>query len=110
MNTSSTVRNDWSGRAGFLLATVGGAIGLGNLWRFPYIAGDNGGGGFVLIYLAFVFLLGVPLMAAEMLLGRRGHSSPLNSIATLVRAENANPAWKIVGWLSMAIPLGRSII
>lgn len=104
MNTSSTVRNDWSGRAGFLLATVGGAIGLGNLWRFPYIAGDNGGGGFVLIYLAFVFLLGVPLMAAEMLLGRRGHSSPLNSIATLVRAENANPAWKIVGWLSMAVP------
>ena len=65
-------RSNWSGRSGFLLAAIGGAIGLGNLWRFPYIAGDNGGGGFVLIYLGFVFLLGLPLVAAEILLGRRG--------------------------------------
>lgn len=97
-------RNDWSGRAGFLLAAVGGAIGLGNLWRFPYIAGDNGGGGFVLIYLAFVFLLGVPLVAAEMLLGRRGHRSALTSISALIREENAHAAWKAIGILSMAIP------
>lgn len=97
-------RSDWSGRAGFLLASIGGAIGLGNLWRFPYIAGDNGGGGFVLIYLAFVFLLGVPLVAAEMLLGRRGHRSALNSISALVRSENANAGWKTIGVLSMLIP------
>lgn len=104
MGAVAQERSDWSGRAGFLLASVGGAIGLGNLWRFPYIAGDNGGGGFVLIYLAFVFLLGVPLVAAEMLLGRRGHRSALNSIAALVRAEDARPFWKTIGVLSMLIP------
>jgi len=104
MGNAARERSDWSGRAGFLLASVGGAIGLGNLWRFPYIAGDNGGGGFVLIYLAFVFLLGVPLVAAEMLLGRRGHRSALSSISALVRAEDANAFWKTIGVLSMLIP------
>ena len=104
MSDAAVTRNDWSGRTGFLLATIGGAIGLGNLWRFPYIAGDNGGGGFVLIYLAFVLLLGLPLVAAEMLLGRRGHRSALASIATLVRSENAHPAWKTIGFLSILIP------
>ncbi|MGI9264684.1 MAG: sodium-dependent transporter [Gammaproteobacteria bacterium] len=104
MDKMTQGRSDWSGRAGFLLASIGGAIGLGNLWRFPYIAGDNGGGGFVLIYLAFVFLLGVPLVAAEMLLGRRGHRSALNSISALVRSENANGGWKTIGVLSMLIP------
>ena len=104
MGAVAQERSDWSGRTGFLLASVGGAIGLGNLWRFPYIAGDNGGGGFVLIYLAFVFLLGVPLVAAEMLLGRRGHRSALNSSSALVRAEDASAFWKTIGVLSMAIP------
>ncbi len=90
-------RAAWSSRPAFLLATIGGAVGLGNLWRFPYIAGDNGGGGFVLVYLAFVFLLGVPLMAGEMLLGKRGHMSPVNSIATLVREQGAHPFWRSIG-------------
>lgn len=94
----------WSSRTAFLLATIGGAVGLGNLWRFPYIAGDNGGGGFVLIYLGFVFLLGLPIMAGEMLLGRRGHGSAVNSIATLVRSEHASPLWKSIGWLSLLVP------
>lgn len=94
----------WSSRPAFLLATIGGAVGLGNLWRFPYVAGDNGGGGFVLIYLAFVFLLGLPVIAGEMLLGRRGHRSAVNSIADLVRHENAHPFWRAIGWLSLAVP------
>ena len=97
-------RSNWSGRSGFLLAAIGGAIGLGNLWRFPYIAGDNGGGGFVLIYLGFVFLLGLPLVAAEILLGRRGHKSALASISKLIREENAHAGWKAIGILSMLIP------
>ena len=94
----------WSSRPAFLLATIGGAIGLGNLWRFPYIAGENGGGGFVLIYLAFVFLLGLPVLAGEMLLGRHGRGSAVHSIASLVRSENALSFWLIIGWLSLLIP------
>jgi len=94
----------WSSRPAFLLAAIGGAIGLGNLWRFPYIAGDNGGGGFVLIYLGFVFLIGLPLMAGEMLLGRRGHRSAVNSIADLIRSENASGFWNLIGWFSLIVP------
>ncbi len=97
-------KHAWSSRPAFLLAAIGGAVGLGNLWRFPYIAGEYGGGAFVLMYLAFVFLLGVPLMAAEMLLGRRGHRSPVNSIAVLVREHNAKPFWRAIGWISFAVP------
>ncbi|MDX1506913.1 MAG: sodium-dependent transporter [Woeseiaceae bacterium] len=94
----------WSSRSGFLLATIGGAVGLGNLWRFPYVAGEYGGGGFVIIYLAFVFFLGIPLIAGEMLLGRRGHRSAVNSMAALVREHDASPVWKTIGWLSVLIP------
>jgi len=104
MAIADETRNSWSSKPAFLLATIGGAVGLGNLWRFPYIAGEYGGGGFVLIYLGFVFLLGVPLMAGEMLLGRRGHRSPVNSIAELVRAEDANMFWRSIGWISILVP------
>jgi len=87
------------------MASIGGAVGLGNLWRFPYIAGENGGGGFVLIYLGFVFLLGLPIMAGELLLGRRGHRSPVSSIVHLVRQENASSFWHSIGWLSLLVPV-----
>lgn len=86
------------------MATIGGAVGLGNLWRFPFIAGENGGGGFVLIYLGFVFILGLPVLAGEMLLGRRGQQSAINAVATLVKSENANPFWRSIGWLSILVP------
>ncbi len=95
----------WSSRPAFLLATIGAAVGLGNLWRFPYITGENGGGGFVLLYLGFVLLMGLPLVAGEMMLGRRGHRSAVATMAELVRAENARPFWKVIGWLSLIIPI-----
>jgi NSS family neurotransmitter:Na+ symporter len=104
VNSTDNGSTFWSSRSAFLLAAIGGAVGLGNLWRFPYVAGDNGGGGFVLIYLGFVFLLGLPLMAGEMLLGRRGHRSAVNSIADLVKSENASAFWKSIGWLSLLVP------
>jgi NSS family neurotransmitter:Na+ symporter len=104
MAPTEETTNSWSSRPAFLLAAIGGAVGLGNLWRFPYIAGEYGGGGFVLIYLGFVLLLGVPLMAGEMMLGRRGHRSPVNAIAELVRAENANIFWRSIGWMSLLVP------
>ena len=95
----------WTSRPAFLLATIGGAVGLGNLWRFPYIAGENGGAGFVLIYIGFVLLLGLPLVAGEMLLGRRGHGSAVATMANLIRSEGAKPVWRIIGWLSLLIPI-----
>ena len=109
MTVGERASQAWSSRTAFLLAAIGGAVGLGNLWRFPYVAGEYGGGAFVLVYLAFVFLLGAPLMAAEMLLGRRGHRSAVNSMAALVRDENASGIWKTIGWISVLVPfLGLS--
>ena len=97
-------RAKWSSRPAFLLATIGGAVGLGNLWRFPFIAGENGGGGFVIIYLGFVLLLGLPVLAGEMLLGRRGGKSAIHSIDDIVTAEGAHPFWRSIGWLSILVP------
>jgi NSS family neurotransmitter:Na+ symporter len=85
----------------FVLAATGSAIGLGNIWRFPYVAGENGGGAFVLVYLAFVASVGVPIMIAEVMLGRRGRRSPVNAILALAREEGLNPAWWWLGGLTV---------
>lgn len=94
----------WTSHAAFLFATAAAAIGLGSLWRFPYVAGANGGGAFVLLYMLFVLLLCAPLMIAEMAMGRSGHGSVVASVRRLIRAENASPIWVVVGWLSLLIP------
>ena len=62
----------WTSRFAFLLASVGFAVGLGNIWRFPYVTGENGGAAFVLVYLFCVFAIGVPILMAELFIGRRG--------------------------------------
>lgn len=82
----------WSSRLGFVLAATGSAVGLGNIWKFPYIAGENGGGAFVLIYLLCVMIIGVPVMMAEALIGRRGGQSPVHSYAVLAAAKGASPS------------------
>lgn len=91
----------WSTRIAFILAAAGASVGLGNIWKFPYIAGENGGGAFVLVYLACIALLGVPLLMAEVLIGRRGQQNPINSMATLAREAGASPLWKNVGRLGV---------
>ncbi|HEX8234243.1 MAG TPA: sodium-dependent transporter [Caulobacteraceae bacterium] len=99
----------WTSRFAFLYAAAAAAIGLGSLWRFPYVAGANGGGAFVLLYLLFVFALCVPLMLAEMWIGRRGHGSAVASVAKVIADERAWRGWKLIGWLSILIPfLGLS--
>ncbi len=109
MSDGSESHATWSSRPAFLLATIGGAVGLGNLWRFPYIAGDNGGSGFVLIYLGFVLVLGLPLMAGEFILGRRGQGSAVQTMARLIKSENASAGWRAIGFLSLLVPfLGLS--
>jgi NSS family neurotransmitter:Na+ symporter len=85
----------------FVLAATGAAIGLGDLWRFPYVAGENGGGAFVLVYIGCIALVGVPLMMAEVLLGRAGGQSPVGSMQRLVREHARSPAWVAIGWLGM---------
>ena len=87
----------WTSRAAFLYAAAAAAIGLGSLWRFPYVAGANGGGAFVLLYLFFVFALCVPLMLAEMWIGRRGHGSAVASVARVIGDQGAWPGWKLIG-------------
>ncbi|HSD68739.1 MAG TPA: sodium-dependent transporter [Woeseiaceae bacterium] len=99
----SSRTDQWSSSAGFILATAGAAIGLGNIWRFPYITGENGGGAFVLVYLACVSLIGVPLMMAEFLIGRRGASSPSISFRKLAGEAGKSHHWQVVGTLGVIV-------
>lgn len=94
-------QQQWSTRISFVLAAAGAAVGLGNIWKFPYVAGENGGGAFVLVYLVCIALLGVPMLMAEVLIGRRGQQNPVNSMAVLAQEANASPAWKNVGRLGV---------
>ena len=91
----------WSSRWLFVLAAAGSAVGLGNIWKFPYITGENGGGAFVLIYLACVAFVGLPIMMAEVLLGREGRQSPINTMRTLAQRHNRNPLWVLLGWMGV---------
>lgn len=101
----TTNHETWSSRTAFLLATVGAAVGLGNIWRFPFMAGQNGGGAFVLVYLGFVLIIGIPIAMAELLLGRRGQSSPVNTMRTVSRQEGRARGWVGIGWMSIGMPL-----
>jgi len=88
----------WSSRWAFMLAAVGSAVGLGNIWKFPYEAGEGGGGAFVLVYLAFVFVVGLPVLIAELSLGRRGQMSPIGSMAKIANEEGRSRWWSLIGW------------
>ena len=91
----------WSNRWLFVLAAAGSAVGLGNLWRFPYITGENGGGAFVLIYLVCIALVGIPIMMAEVLIGREGRQSPVNSMRSLLQQHHRHRSWELVGWMGV---------
>lgn len=91
----------WSSKAAFVLAAVGSAVGLGNLWRFPSEAGANGGGAFVLIYILCVALIGAPLLLAETLIGRHGQRSTIASTKLLARQSNASSAWAALAVIGM---------
>lgn len=92
-------RNLWSSRFAFIMVTAGAAVGLGNIWKFPYMAGINGGGAFVLLYILFVAIIGIPAMLAELLIGRRARQNPVNALATLAHQAQKTPSWQLVGWL-----------
>lgn len=95
-------RGEWSSQLGFVLAAAGSAVGLGNIWRFPYSAGENGGGAFVLIYLICVVALGLPVMLLEISLGRTTQRNPVGAFKAIV----PKGVWKYLGYLAIATGLG----
>jgi NSS family neurotransmitter:Na+ symporter len=97
----TSIHGEWSSRLAFILAATGSAVGLGNIWKFPYITGENGGGAFVLIYLVCIGLIGVPIMMTEIMLGRRGRQSPINTMKLLAQDGGHSQAWKWLGWSGM---------
>jgi len=99
MSAPESVHGMWSSRLMFILAASGSAVGLGNIWRFPYVAGENGGGAFVIVYLACIFLIGIPILSSEILLGREGRQSPIHTMKTLTKTSGANGAWQFIGWM-----------
>ena len=94
-------QNRWSSRGLFVLAAAGSAVGLGNIWKFPYIAGENGGGAFVLIYLVCIALVGIPIMISEVLMGREGRSSPIHTMRILAKKSGRSRHWSLLGWLGV---------
>mgnify|MGYP003674330542 CR=1 FL=1 len=92
-----TGHEQWGSRAGFILATVGSAVGVGNIWRFSYVAGENGGAAFLLIYIVCVLLIGLPLVIAELAIGRRAQG---DVVAAFAHGGRAGP-WRYAGWLSV---------
>ena len=94
-------RAQWTGRLGFILAASGSAVGLGNLWKFPYITYENNGGAFVLVYLAAIAVVGVPIMLAEVLLGRRSQKNPVGAFRVLAHGKPGGKWWQVVGFLGV---------
>lgn len=89
-------RGRWSSRLGFIMAAAGSAVGLGNIWKFPYITGMHGGGAFVLFYLFCIVSIGVPLMVAEMVIGRHTRKDPVGAFKRL-----KGGGWTLVGWMGV---------
>jgi neurotransmitter:Na+ symporter, NSS family len=102
MSRATGAHPHWSSRAGFILAAIGVAVGLGNLWRFSSEAGMNGGGAFVLMYVLVVALIGAPILLAEVAIGRRGQSNAVESALRLARDSAVSPAWAGFAWLGLA--------
>ena len=86
--------NHWSGKLGFMLAATGSAVGLGNLWKFPYIAGQNGGGAFVVVYLIFIFLIALPVFFAEFIIGKEAKTNVVNAFSKILGKKSF---WDITG-------------
>lgn len=101
MADRASMHEHWSSRLTFLLAAIGFAVGLGNIWKFPYVAGQNGGSAFVIIYLVVVFGIGAPLVAAELMIGRRGGMSPVPSLRKVAAEAGASRHWGLVGIIAL---------
>lgn len=90
-------RGAWGSRSGFVMAAAGSAVGLGNIWKFPYMTGENGGAAFLLVYLAIVFTIGISIMLAEMVIGRAARRNPVGAFAVL-----RGGWWTLAGYAGVA--------
>ena len=97
----SESRGQWGSKFGFILAATGSAIGLGNLWKFPYITYENNGGAFVLVYIACVVLVGAPIMMAEILIGRKTQLNPVGAFGKMAEGKPGGRMWRGVGFLGV---------
>ena len=94
----------WSSGFTFILAAVGAAVGLGNIWKFPYVVGISGGGAFVLVYLGCVLFIAIPILIAELWIGRAGGHSPPIAMANVAKQGGLNPGrWSLVGYMAMLV-------
>ncbi len=100
----------WSSRFTFLMAAVGFAVGLGNIWRFPYITGENGGAAFVIVYLLCAFGIGMPILIAELMIGRRGQASPPAAMAAVAMESARSRQWQWVGGMGMLAGYSIAIV
>ncbi|MCB5160895.1 sodium-dependent transporter [Marinomonas algarum] len=101
MTNKTSIHGSWASRWIFILAATGSAVGLGNIWKFPYITGENGGGAFVLVYLACILLVGIPIMMAEVFIGRRARKNPIDAMSDLATESDSPKAWGLVGTMAM---------
>lgn len=97
MTHSTPHRSHWSNRWAFMMATAGSAVGLGNIWKFPYMTGVYGGSAFVLVFLLCIAAIGIPLMMTEVMLGRRAQRNPADGMAALAQEAGASPHWRWLG-------------
>ncbi|MDR2688383.1 MAG: sodium-dependent transporter [Azoarcus sp.] len=99
--STSPARSTWSSRWAFILVTIGSSVGLGNIWKFPYMAGSQGGSAFVLVYLLCVLLVGLPLLMAEIMIGRRGRGNPVTAMLNTAEETGNSAWWCVLGWVGM---------
>ena len=100
----------FTSRFGFLMAAIGFAVGLGNIWRFPYVTGENGGGAFILIYLICVFCIGAPILIGEIMIGRRGHMSPVVAMRRVAEGEGRSGAWQWAGAVNLLTAFAVAVV
>ncbi|MDG1419099.1 MAG: sodium-dependent transporter [Maricaulis sp.] len=97
----SAAGTEWSSRFAFIMAAVGSSVGLGNLWRFPYMTGENGGAAFVIVYLICVVFVGYPILMSEFVVGRHAKLSAVGSTRKMAVDAGRSPRWAIAGWVGM---------
>ena len=98
---NATTTENWSGRLAFILASIGAAVGLGNIWKFPYTLGSSGGSAFVLVYVIAILVVATPIMIAEMVIGRHARASAPTALSNVAQESGTSKHWGLLGWMGL---------